>query len=48
MSQQPWMTLSSTDAHLIQPLNLWTDRLPEKFVDRGPQIIDRRLDNFPG
>ncbi|WP_194830008.1 amidohydrolase family protein [Nocardia sp. XZ_19_231] len=41
MPLQPWMKLLSTDDHLIEPPRLWQDRLPAKYRDAGPRIIDQ-------
>ncbi len=30
----------SADGHVNEPPTLWTDRLPEKFKDRGPRVIE--------
>ena len=32
----------SADGHVNEPPTLWTDRLPDKFKDRGPRIIETR------
>jgi predicted TIM-barrel fold metal-dependent hydrolase len=41
MPLQPWMKLLSTDDHLIEHPKVWTDRLPRKFHDAGPRIVDQ-------
>ncbi|MET9491192.1 amidohydrolase family protein [Nocardia sp. NPDC006630] len=41
MPLQPWMKLLSTDDHLIEPPRLWSDRLPAKYREQGPRIIDQ-------
>ncbi|MFQ6396278.1 amidohydrolase family protein [Nocardia sp. KC 131] len=41
MPLQPWMKLLSTDDHLIEPPRLWTDRLPAKYREAGPRIIEQ-------
>jgi predicted TIM-barrel fold metal-dependent hydrolase len=28
----------SVDDHIVEPSNIWTDRLPRKYVDRGPKL----------
>ncbi|MET0453785.1 MAG: amidohydrolase family protein [Mycobacterium sp.] len=43
MPLQSHMQLISTDDHLIEHPRLWTDRLPSKFVERGPQIVEQRI-----
>jgi predicted TIM-barrel fold metal-dependent hydrolase len=49
MPLQPWMKLLSTDDHLIEHPKLWTDRLPKKFLERGPRIIEQpREGRAPG
>ena len=32
----------SADGHVNEPPNLWVDRLPAKFKDRGPHVIETR------
>jgi predicted TIM-barrel fold metal-dependent hydrolase len=32
--------LISVDDHVIEPPNVWTDRLPEKLRERGPRIVE--------
>jgi predicted TIM-barrel fold metal-dependent hydrolase len=29
----------SVDDHVVEPPDLWTSRLPKKFVDRGPRVV---------
>ena len=29
----------SVDDHVIEPPNVWTDRLPKKYQDEGPRVI---------
>lgn len=41
MPLQSWMKLLSTDDHLIEPPLLWSDRLPARFREAGPRIIER-------
>ncbi|MBV9660544.1 MAG: amidohydrolase, partial [Acidimicrobiales bacterium] len=33
--------LVSCDDHVIEPPNVWVDRMPAKFNDRGPRVVDR-------
>jgi len=40
MPLQPWMKLLSTDDHLIEHPRVWTDRLPQKYHEEGPRIIE--------
>jgi hypothetical protein len=32
----------SVDDHVIEPMDLWTDRLPAKYHDRAPRIERKR------
>src|SRR3954451_18473194 len=32
----------SVDDHVIEPPDLWSSRLPKKFLDRGPRIVRER------
>lgn len=41
MPLQPWMKLLSTDDHLIEPPGLWLDRLPGKYWQNGPRIVEQ-------
>ncbi|HVW42020.1 MAG TPA: amidohydrolase family protein [Amycolatopsis sp.] len=41
MPLQPWMKLVSTDDHLIEHAGVWQDRLPAKYREQGPQIIEQ-------
>ncbi|MBX7448866.1 amidohydrolase [Mycolicibacterium sp. 3033] len=41
------MKLLSVDDHLIEPPHVWTDRLPKKFIERGPQIREFPRDGLP-
>lgn len=36
MAQLP--RIISVDDHVLEPPNLWTDRLPKRLVDRGPRV----------
>jgi hypothetical protein len=29
----------SVDDHVIEPANVWQDRLPKKFLEVGPRIV---------
>ena len=40
MPLQPWMQLISVDDHLIEHPKVWSDRLPRKYLEQGPKIID--------
>lgn len=41
MPLQPWMKLLSTDDHLIEHPAVWSDRLPEKYRETGPRIVEQ-------
>ncbi|WP_319453278.1 MULTISPECIES: amidohydrolase family protein [unclassified Mycobacterium] len=41
MPLQPWMKLLSTDDHLIEHPTVWSDRLPSRYREVGPQIIEQ-------
>ncbi|WP_280490225.1 amidohydrolase family protein [Nocardia carnea] len=43
MPLQNHMHLISTDDHLIEHPRLWADRLPKKFLDTGPRIIEKEM-----
>ncbi len=43
MPLQDHMHLISTDDHLIEHPKLWSDRLPKKFLEAGPKIIEKEL-----
>lgn len=40
MPLQPWMNLVSIDDHLIEHPMVWYDRLPSKYRDTGPKIVE--------
>ena len=40
MPLQPHMKLLSVDDHLIEHPKVWTDRLPSKYLDAGPRIVE--------
>ncbi|HZQ84048.1 MAG TPA: hypothetical protein VFA83_04380 [Acidimicrobiales bacterium] len=33
----------SVDDHVVEPANVWTDRLPSKYLDVGPRVERRRV-----
>jgi len=33
-------TVISADSHMIEPPNLWTDRLAKKYRDSAPHVED--------
>ncbi|MWA07002.1 amidohydrolase family protein [Actinomadura sp. LD22] len=37
---QDSVQLISVDDHVIEPPNIWVDRLPAKFQERGPRIVE--------
>lgn len=41
MPLQPYMKLISVDDHLIEPPNVWQDRLPERHREAGPRIVEQ-------
>lgn len=41
MPLQDHMKLISVDDHVIEHERVWTDRLPEKYRDRGPRVVER-------
>jgi predicted TIM-barrel fold metal-dependent hydrolase len=43
MPLQDHMHLISTDDHLIEHPKLWSDRLPSKFLEAGPKIIEKEM-----
>lgn len=47
MPLQPWMKLLSVDDHLIEHPRVWTDRLPKKFQDDAPRIVEVPRDGKP-
>lgn len=40
MPLQDWMQLVSVDDHVIEHPRVWTDRLPAKYREIGPQIVE--------
>ncbi|MFF3574800.1 amidohydrolase family protein [Nocardia jiangxiensis] len=48
MPLQDHMHLISVDDHLIEPPNVWTSRLPKKFHEEGPHIIEMDMSNSGG
>src|SRR2546426_6393794 len=41
MSEIP--PIISVDDHVVEPPDLWTSRLPEKYRDRGPRIERKKV-----
>jgi predicted TIM-barrel fold metal-dependent hydrolase len=48
MPLQDHMQLISVDDHLIEPPTLWTDRLPKKFQEDGPRIVEMDMNQSMG
>jgi len=40
MPLKPHMKLVSTDDHIIEPPDLWTSRLPARYVESGPRVVE--------
>jgi predicted TIM-barrel fold metal-dependent hydrolase len=39
----------SVDDHVVEPPDLWTERLPRKYLDRGPRVVrDSAIFHFEG
>ena len=32
----------SVDDHVVEPPDLWTSRVPEKYRDRAPKVVRRK------
>jgi predicted TIM-barrel fold metal-dependent hydrolase len=47
MPLQPWMKLISVDDHLIEHPMVWQDRLPEKYRELGPRIVEIAREGHP-
>ena len=47
MPLQSSMKLLSVDDHLIEPPHVWIDRLPKKYIDHGPRIVDFPREGAP-
>jgi predicted TIM-barrel fold metal-dependent hydrolase len=43
MSQRPQLVISADD-HVVEPPQLWQDRLPSKYLEIGPRVERRRFD----
>lgn len=41
MPLQEYMQIVSVDDHLVEHPRVWQDRLPQKFKDRGPRIVEK-------
>jgi predicted TIM-barrel fold metal-dependent hydrolase len=47
MPLQPWMKLISVDDHLIEHPMVWQDRLPGKYREIGPRIVETPREGLP-
>ncbi|GAB3715646.1 amidohydrolase family protein [Nocardiopsis oceani] len=47
MPLQPWMNMFSTDDHLIEHPRVWQDRLPKRFQEAGPRIVEDPREDGP-
>ncbi|MEA2195672.1 MAG: hypothetical protein QOG42_2156 [Solirubrobacteraceae bacterium] len=47
MPLQPHMKLISTDDHVVEHPQVWSDRLPAALRDAGPRIVERVPDGAP-
>jgi predicted TIM-barrel fold metal-dependent hydrolase len=45
---QPHMDLISVDDHVIEHPRVWQDRLPAKFLERGPRIVESTEVTYDG
>lgn len=48
MPLQDYMQLISVDDHLIEPPDVWSTRLPKKFLDEGPRIVEMDMSEQHG
>lgn len=42
MPLRDYMHLISVDDHLVESAHVWEDRLPKRYVDAGPRIVESR------
>lgn len=42
----PVPRIISPDDHVVEPRNLWTDRLPQRFLERGPHVERMNIGNM--
>lgn len=47
MPLQDDMQLISVDDHLVEPPTLWVDRLPAKYREAGPRIVEEEVEGGP-
>src|SRR5215208_433817 len=40
MKRGSMFTLFSVDDHIVEPRNVWSDRVPAKYRDRAPHVVD--------
>ena len=48
MPLQDSMQMISVDDHLIEPPSVWVDRLPKKFIEAGPRIVEMDMSENAG
>lgn len=48
MPLQDSMQMISVDDHLIEPPSVWVDRLPKKFIEDGPRIVEMDMSQSAG
>ncbi|MEV0766731.1 amidohydrolase family protein [Nocardia salmonicida] len=48
MPLQDSMQMISVDDHLIEPPSVWVDRLPKKFLEDGPRIVEMDMSQSAG
>ncbi len=36
-------SIISVDDHVIEPANVWQDRLPAKFLEIGPRVVRTKI-----
>ncbi|WP_258081410.1 amidohydrolase family protein [Nocardia nova] len=48
MPLQDSMQMISVDDHLIEPPSVWVDRLPKKFIEDGPRIVEMDMSQNAG
>jgi predicted TIM-barrel fold metal-dependent hydrolase len=46
MSELPWII--SVDDHVVEPPTVWVDRLPAKYRDTGPRVVQDTCLTVPG
>src|SRR3954465_5779507 len=43
VEQAQLMKTVSVDDHLVEPPQLWTDRLPSRYLERGPHVVRTKV-----